>query len=86
VELDENSPLASKSDPSVTIASTGASRLPLGPDDGGRRAAISAGTLSAAGEALHRLPANEARPWICSEPIRSMPSTIPPRSGHASLS
>jgi len=47
------------------------------------RAAISAGTLSAAGEALHRLPANEARPWICSEPIRSMPSTIP---GHAAVS
>ena len=41
------------------------------------RAQIIAGTLSAAGEALHRLPTSEARPWICCEPIRSTPSTIP---------
>ena len=74
-----NSPFWSEVCPGpVTIASTGASRLPLGPAmTAVARAAISAGTLSAAGEALHRLPANEARPWICSEPIRSMPSTIP---------
>ena len=43
-------------------------------------AAYSAGTLSAAGEALHRLPASEQRPWICVEPIRSSASTTP---GHA---
>ena len=40
-------------------------------------AAIMAGTLSAAGEALQRLPASVARPWIWVEPIRSMASTTP---------
>ena len=40
-------------------------------------AATSAGTLSAAGEALHRLPPADARPWICLEPIRLMASTTP---------
>ncbi len=40
-----------------------------------------AGTLSAAGEALHRLPPAEARPWICFEPIRLMASTTPGATG-----
>ena len=40
-------------------------------------AATSAGTLSAAGEALHRLPPAEARPWTWVEPIRLIASTTP---------
>ena len=40
-------------------------------------AATRAGTLSAAGEALQRLPAMVARPWICVEPIRFAASTTP---------
>ena len=62
-----NSPFSSEVCPGpVTISSTGASRLPSGPAmTATARAAIIAGTLSAAGEALHRLPASEARPWIC---------------------
>ena len=40
-------------------------------------AAYSAGTESAAGEALHRLPASEQRPWTWVEPIRSSASTTP---------
>ena len=43
-------------------------------------AATSAGTLSAAGEALQRLPTKEARPWICVEPISSTASTTPGQS------
>ena len=62
----------------MTIFSTGTSRLPFGPaTTATARAAMTGGTLSAAGEALHRLPAIEARPWICVEPIRSTPSTMP---------
>ena len=45
-------------------------------------AAISAGTLSAAGEALHMLPTMVARPWIWVEPISSTASTTP---GHIFL-
>src|SRR6516162_7822412 len=58
-----SSPLASEVRPGpVTIASTGASRRPFGPAMTQlARAVISAGTLSAAGEALQRLPANDAR-------------------------
>ena len=44
---------------------------------------MSAGTLSAAGEALHRLPPGLARLWICVEPMSSTASTTP---GHAALS
>jgi len=40
-------------------------------------AATSAGTLSAAGDALHRLPPRLARPWICVEPISVAASTTP---------
>ena len=40
-------------------------------------AATSAGTLSAAGEALQRLPAMVARPWTCVEPMRLAASTTP---------
>ena len=40
-------------------------------------AVIIAGTLSAAGEALQRLPPSEARPWIWVEPISSSASTTP---------
>ena len=43
-------------------------------------AAISAGTLSAAGEALHRLPAAVARPCTWVEPISSTASTTPAAS------
>ena len=46
-------------------------------------AAISAGTLSAAGEALHRLPPMVARPWTWVEPISLAASTTP---GQAFLS
>ena len=45
-------------------------------------AAIIAGTLSAAGEALHMLPTMVARPWIWVEPISSTASTTP---GHSAL-
>ena len=46
-------------------------------------AAIIAGTLSAAGDALHRLPTSVARPCIWSEPIKLAASTNP---GQAALS
>ena len=42
-----------------------------------------AGTLSAAGDALHRLPTSVARPCIWSEPIKLAASTNP---GQAALS
>ncbi len=62
----------------VATCPTGTSRVPSGPI---RRAvapaAIIAGTLSAAGEALQRLPASVARPWIWVEPIRLAASTTP---------
>ena len=62
----------------VTMLSTGTSRWPPEPAiTQVARAAISGGTLSAAGEALHRLPASDARPWIWVEPIRFAPSTMP---------
>ena len=65
------------------ISSTGSSRRPLGPAIATiAPAAIIAGTLSAAGEALHRLPTIVARPWIWVEPIRSTASTTP---GHILL-
>jgi hypothetical protein len=55
----------------VTMLSTGTSRRPFAPATTQvARAAISAGTLSAAGDALQRLPASDARPWIWVEPIR----------------
>ena len=44
---------------------------------------MSAGTLSAAGEALHRLPAMVARLRTCTEPMRLAASTTP---GHAAAS
>ena len=57
------SPFASEVLPGTGICSTGTSRMPLGPTILAiAPAAISAGTLSAAGEALHRLPPMEARP------------------------
>ena len=40
-------------------------------------AATMAGTLSPAGEPLHRLPPGVARPWIWVEPIRLVASTTP---------
>src|SRR5712671_2800954 len=40
-------------------------------------AAIMAGTLSPAGEPLHRLPPAEARPWTWVEPIRLTASSTP---------
>jgi hypothetical protein len=47
----------------VTMLSTGTSRRPFAPATTQvARAAISAGTLSAAGDALQRLPASDARP------------------------
>ena len=73
------SPLASASLRGASMtSSTGTSRRPLGPTiDALAPAAISAGTLSAAGEPLHRLPPMVARPWICVEPIRLAASTTP---------
>ena len=54
----------------VAMLSTGTSRRPFGPATTQvARAAISAGTLSAAGEALQRLPASDARPCTWVEPI-----------------
>ena len=60
------------------MLSTGTSRRPSAPATTQvARAAISAGTLSAAGDALQRLPASVARPSICVEPIRLAASTTP---------
>ena len=39
--------------------------------------AISAGTLSPAGEALQTFPPKDARPWICSDPINFKASRTP---------
>src|SRR3954471_22985272 len=62
----------------VVTCSTGIVRLPLGPTITALApAATSAGTLSAAGEALQRLPVMVARPWTCLEPIRFAASTTP---------
>ena len=62
----------------VGTFSTATERRPLGPTMTALApAAIIAGTLSAAGEALHRLPASVQRPWIWSEPIRFAASTTP---------
>src|SRR5277367_2917688 len=62
----------------VAMLSTGTSRHPFGPATTQvARAAISAGTLSAAGEALQRLPASDARPCTWVEPIRLTASTTP---------
>ena len=59
-------------------SSTGRSRRPLGPTRVATApAAISAGTLSAAGEPLQRLPPSVARPWTWVEPIRLAASTTP---------
>ena len=58
-------------------------RAPFGPATSQTApAAISAGTLSAAGEPLQRLPPSEARPCIWVEPISSNASTTP---GHAAF-
>ena len=65
----------------MQISSTGTSRRPSGPTTVTiAPAAIIAGTLSAAGEALHMLPTIVARPWIWVEPISSTASTTP---GHS---
>ena len=79
------SPLVSDSLRGASMtSSTGTSRRPLGPTmEALAPAAISAGTLSAAGEPLHRLPPMVARPWTCVEPIRLAASTTP---GHTALS
>ena len=79
------SPLVSDSLRGASMtSSTGTSRRPLGPTmEAFAPAAISAGTLSAAGEPLHRLPPMVARPWIWVEPIRLAASTTP---GHTDLS
>src|SRR5438128_1364912 len=73
------SPLASEVLPGLTgICSTGMVRLFLGPVMTARApAAIMAGTLSAAGDALQRLPAMVQRLWICLEPMRFAASTTP---------
>src|SRR5262249_37520174 len=68
---------ASLRGPSMT-SSTGRSRIPCGPASVARApAAMRAGTLSAAGEPLHRLPPRVARPWIWVEPTRFAASTTP---------
>ena len=67
----------------MITSSTGTERVPSGPATSHTApAAISAGTLSAAGEPLQRLPPSEARPWIWVEPISSSASTTP---GHAAF-
>ena len=66
------------------MVSTAIVRLPAGPPiDALAPAATSAGTLSAAGEALQRLPTMVQRPCICFEPISFAASTTP---GHAFFS
>ena len=67
-------------------ASTGISRRPFGPATVTMApAAIMAGTLSAAGELLQRLPPADARPCTWVEPIRltasSTPGQILPKRG-----
>jgi len=65
----------------VVNCSTGTVRSPRAPAITQRApTAHSAGPVSAAGEALHRLPPTEARPWIWVDPIRSIDSTSP---GHS---
>ena len=65
----------------VGTLSTGIVRLPPGPTTNALApAATSAGTLSAAGEALQRLPTMVQRPCTCFEPISLAASTTP---GHA---
>ena len=67
----------------MAMSSTGTDRRPPGPiTEASAPAAISAGTLSAAGEALHRFPPSVARPRTWIEPISLALSTIP---GHAAL-
>ena len=62
----------------VGICSTGTSRVPLPPMMRAMApAAISGGTLSAAGEPLQRLPPIEARPRTWIEPISLTPSSTP---------
>ena len=59
-------------------SSTGRSRRPFGPARVATApAAMSAGTLSAAGEPLHRLPPRVARPWTWVEPMRLAASITP---------
>src|SRR5437870_3490049 len=63
--------------PSMT-SSTAMSRRPWGPATVATApAAMSAGTLSAAGEPLQRLPPRVARPCTCVEPMRFAASTTP---------
>ena len=58
--------------------SAGAVRRPSGPAIAHwAPVAMSAGTVSAAGDPLQRLPPSDARPWICIEPISSAASTTP---------
>src|SRR6266849_2305717 len=73
------SPLRSEVLPGpIGMPSTGTSRVPSGPATRAiAPAAIRAGTLSAAGEALQRLPPMVARPLICMDPINFTPSTTP---------
>src|SRR2546426_2689973 len=68
---------ASLRGPSIT-SSTGRSRVPCGPASVARApAAMRAGTLSAAGEPLQRLPPSVARPCTWVEPMRFAASTTP---------
>ena len=56
----------------------GNSFLPSGPAiTAVQPAAIRAGTLSPAGEPLHKFPPKEALPWICSDPINLKASITP---------
>ena len=79
------SPLASEVLPGpMGISSTGTSRVPSGPTIRATApAAIMAGTLSAAGDPLHRLPPTEARPLTWIEPISFTPSITPGQALHS---
>src|SRR5439155_7709495 len=77
--LTRNSPGPKAVRPGATQKfSTGISRWPFGPaTEQTVSRAISAGMVSAAGEALHRLPPTLARPWIWMPPIRKTASIRP---------
>src|SRR3954468_21411278 len=66
-------------------ASTGTVRSPFGPAiTHCARFAINAHVVSAAGDALQRLPPTLPRPWICVDPINPTDSARPGQSRRSS--